>query len=167
MILPDTAVDEIEKEIRSLYNNEGIVGLQNLLGLSNRRSIKIESEEMLLNSNDVDRDNVYDTDSTQLSEVADIRPEKEEIATDVTDSKLNLGCGVNGAVDHTFEILKSNGSISKGVLIVDNLYKYFSKGASTNSKGRELFFYSCSFIKKTKCRAMAVLEEKDDQLQLV
>merc|ERR1712218_309698 len=168
VILPDTAVDEIEKEIKSLYNDEEVVGLQNLLGLTNRRSIKIESEEMLLNSsNDVDSDNVNDTDLSHLTEVDDIRPEKDEATTDMIDTKLDEKCGENGYLDHTFEILKSNGSISKGVLIVDNMYKYFSKGATTNSKGRELFFYSCSFIKKTKCRAMAVLEDKDDRLQLV
>merc|ERR1719508_301391 len=63
-------------------------------------------------------------------------------------------------LDRTFELLPGKTSSNPGILIVDNLHKYFYNTKFSSKFGQKLF-YMCSFKKKTKCKATAVLLRDD------
>ena len=172
-ILPEVAREDIEREVKNLYSFGIVSGLEDLFGVGDHiigNRIKIENETHDLHKDLNISNELTDLPMDNVSEETEEKDSFESNSSDTLDEleKGDANMKTNKAVvkldvkdvqeveDHTFEILQGQSSTNPGILLVDNLFKYFNNSTSSSKFGQH-FHYMCSFMKKTKCRASATL----------
>ena len=176
-ILPEVSAEEIEREVKNLYAFGIVSGIEELLGVHSSKNslrIKLENETKVMTSEIMTGSNDVNEDSTNYNEeeIKDTLLISEKVVDHSTNELVNVELENDKKVkfelktikeleEHSFEFLPSHSSSNPGILLVDNLYKYFYNSTITSKLGIKLF-YACSSVKKTKCKATSILFKDDD-----
>jgi len=177
IILPDIATQDLEKEIKSLYSDGNISGLEELLWCDKKEQLEeISNKEDDANKevdeplehvhqvSDIDNHNkqnvgaayvfgdlVKNRDSKVFGDL--VKNEESKIKEE---NELELE---NELKLHNFKIMPGShgkSSNSPGILIVDNRFKYFYK-----SEWHGRFSYFCAENRVKKCQAKALVQRND------